>query len=658
MTSPGSGRRAGTAGLFVALGLAHLAFALWLNPPGYLTYDSGTYHLMAKTFASTGNFIIQNGHEEFPVPELAVAQTRVVAGHLVAQYPEFLSVLVYPLYVAFGYKGLLLLNALSFLGINALILKLAAVLFESRRIGILGMAIYSLATFAWEYSHSSYPHLSSSLFVLASYTLVAVAFKRRAASGGNGSSTAVLLAAGAGLLAGLAIGLRLDAAFAVPGLFLPLLFAESILIAELAALLIGFVPGLLFLAIVNSIKFDTFSPFSYGASGSLGYIGKVGFYLPISYLIGAVAALLLLWSRLPRARKPWVWKILAVGSLTIVLAFPTAVWHQVSKLADGTYQIAVDMRIRDLEIKEPGLARTPSGAMVYMGGVKKSLLQSCPYLAILPFVLFDAVRSRRRVRALAFLAIVPASYVLYFSYLKWHGSIALNMRYLNPILPFTSLMCAYAWQRLAKEISPRLAGIYGFTALVGLSILFVVSQPTLPQQEMLFLTAPLLLALGLVALEALRRLGWLPSLGKASVCYFLLTAAAWSGAMAFGRDYPASAALRASNLSQADVLGPYIQDHSLIVSDFVDSCWKLIDEVDDLLIATAAGGSAPSINGLIRFHLNQGRKVYLAYSPHTLRQHLAGGLADLFEVKELDSWQFDRRPPLLLFELGLKPQSP
>ena len=45
-----------TAPLLVAalLAVLHLSFSLGVNPPGYLTYDSGTYHYMAKTFAETG----------------------------------------------------------------------------------------------------------------------------------------------------------------------------------------------------------------------------------------------------------------------------------------------------------------------------------------------------------------------------------------------------------------------------------------------------------------------------------------------------------------------------------------------------------------------------------------------------------------------------
>ncbi|MEM7356960.1 MAG: hypothetical protein AAF657_39465, partial [Acidobacteriota bacterium] len=569
-----------------------------------------------------------------------------------------LSVLAYPLYRLFGYHGLLLLNALSFLAINGLIFVLGRTLFDSRRIGGLGVLVYSLATFAWEYSHTSYPHLSSTLFIVAAYTLIALAFRARQ-DGGTHRRT-ILLSAGAGLVAGLAVGLRLDAVFAIPGLFVPLLFAKTILFAELAALLAGLVPGFVFLSLSNAIKFGTYSPFSYGAPGE-GYVGNLHVYLPISLAGAAGVGLLLLWQRLPAEKRPILWKLGAAGGVLAVLVFHGAAWEFASRLAHGTYQIVVDLRIRDLHIKEPALSRTPSGTMVYLGSVKKSLLQSCPYLAILPFLLIDTVRSRRKLRALAFLAVAPACYVLYYSYLAWHGSIALNMRYLNPVLPFTSLLCAYAWHRLtesgsADRVSQRLAGFYGLAVLVGLLVVFVLTRPELPLQEMLFLDAPLILAAGIVALEAMRRLGWLPSLGRPAIAFLLLTAAAWSGAMAL-RDYPLSAAYRGANLYQADALRPHIEDHSLIVSDVVDSCWKLIDEVDDLLIASAAGGSARSLNGLIRFHLDQGRKVYLAYSPWRLQQHLAGGLSTYFDLRQIDAWHFKYRPRVMLFELSLKPSS-
>ncbi len=637
--------------LLLALVIAHLAFSFLVNPPGYLTFDSGTYHYMARTLATTGSFIVWNGYEEFPSPALEVAQLRINDAGLVAQYPEFLTVLGYPFYVAFGYHGLLLLNAVAFVGINVLIFSLARLLFQSRRIGYLAMAVYTFATFAWEYSQSSYPHLSSALFVLGSYYLVALSVKRRA--GGSWSKATLVLSAGAGLAAGLGVGLRLDAAFGIPGLFVPLLFAGRLMLAELAALVVGLAPGLLFLSIVNSIKFDTFSPFSYGAPG-YGYIGGIDWYIPVSLLAALLVACLLTLRCLPAAQKRKALIVLAGCLMLACLLQPAAAGDFVGKLADGAYQIAIDLRIRDLDLKEPALTRTHGGAMVYMDGVKKSLLQSCPYLVMIPFILVEAVRNRKHLDALVFLCIVPASFLIYFSYLAWHGSIALNMRYLNPILPFTSILSAYVWSNVASKISPRSAGFFGGTLLGGLCLLFAITEPTLRQQEVLFLTTPLLIAVAIGIFEIIRRLGLMSSVSGAVVCYLLLTAFAWSGAVAFGRDYPTSTKLRRANLILADAIRPYIRDDSLIVSDLTDSCWKLIDEVRDLRIADPLEDNYRSFDALVRFHLDHGRTVYMAYSRVKFAELAISGRAQGFKFRMLDRWTVLGRPELMLFEVRAK----
>ncbi len=633
--------------LLLLLAVVHLAFSLWINPPGYLTFDSGTYHYMARTLATTGGFVVQNGYEEFPSKALEVAQLRVNGGRLVAQYPEVLSVLNYPFYVTFGYPGLLLLNAVAFLGINVLIFALTRLLFGSAHVSYLAVIVYSFGTFAWEYSHSSYPHLSSTLFILASYYLLALAvIKRRA---GAGPGIAALCAAGAGLIAGLAVGLRLDSAFAIPGLFFSLLFAGRFLLSELAALAAGLAPGFLFLAVVNSIKFDTWSPFSYGVPSQGGV--DLSAYLPVSFAALFLLAVLLVLRYGPAAHRTRIVIALAAGLALAVLARPTTAWKFLSKMADGTFQLVVDLRVRDFDIEEPAQTRTDGGAVVYMGGVKKTLLQSCPYLVFLLFVLADAVRKRKDVESLVFLCLVPASFVAYYGYFAWHGSIALNMRYLNPALPFLAILSAHAWSSFGHRIAPLAAFLYSGALLIGLGFLFAITEPSLEEQEVLFLTTPLLIAGAISFFEILRRLGRLPSVAGMAVSYLLLTAFAWSGAVAFGQDYPTSTQLRRANLDLANVIRPHIRDDSLIVSDMTDCCWKLIDEVRDLRLADPLEDDYQSFDALVRFHLDRGRAVYLAYSPGKFEELFNSGRLNRFRFRMLGRWTFLGRPELALFEI-------
>ncbi len=82
-------------------------------------------------------------------------------GRLVSQYPEFLSLIAAPFYALFGFAGLMILNGLSFLGICALTWRMTGWFCEHRVAPFVATAVYAFATFAWEYTQSSYPHFSS-----------------------------------------------------------------------------------------------------------------------------------------------------------------------------------------------------------------------------------------------------------------------------------------------------------------------------------------------------------------------------------------------------------------------------------------------------------------------------------------------------------------
>lgn len=632
--------------VFAVLAAAHLAFSLFVNPAGPLTYDSGTYHFMVKNFAGTGSFIVENGYRDYPSPELEVAQLRISDDRLVSQYPELLTVLALPFYLSFGYQGLLIFNALSFLAITVLVFQLARQLFDSPGLGDLAAAIYALATFAWEYSHSSYPHLSSTLFILAAYTLAA-----RALAGGSATTGKPWFAAG--LCAGLAVGLRLDAAFAVPGLFLLLLLSRPLRVPPMLALVAGLAPGFVFLSLTNKVKFDSLIPFSYGVSAD-STIGNLGYYVPISIVGLAALVALFFVPRLPRTQRSKLGWWAAAGLAGATAIYHAGAWRLLSQFVDGTFQIVVDMRIRDLDLPEPSLMRTPGGAMVYIGGVKKSLLQSCSYLAIVPLLAFGS--GGHELRRLVLLAIVPVSFISYYGFLAWHGSVALNMRYLNPILPFTSILAALAWRRVEEQISPRLAALYGGVLFAALFVIFRWLSFPIPEQEFWFLTLPLVLAAALLLSEIARRLKWTPTLGGPLVGYLLLTSFAYSGAMAFGRDYPASARVRGTNLEIARALEPFIEDNALIFSNVVDICWGLMDHVDNLRIAHPEKDAFETFPGLAGFHLDHGRKVYMAYTPNELQTVGAGGHLEGLGARVINVWTTGGRPSLVLLELERRPE--
>ena len=600
------GEKAGLTAV-ACLVAAHLVVSLFVSPPGYLTMDDGMYHLMVRTFSRTGDFIVPNGYNEFPSRELVISLLKTSQGKLASQYPEFFTLAVYPFYRAFGFQGLLLVNALAFLGINLLIFRLGSLLLGSRGLGCLAAGIYTFATFAWEHSQSAIPHLSSTFLLLAGY--YAMVLGLREPSG----AAALRWFARAGMATGFAMGLRLDSAFVLPGLLVPLLFARPARLKGAAALAAGLAPGLLLLSGLNWLKFDTLNPFSYGRE-AWGYTSLSWYYLPVVLAGAAATTFALAWRRLSGEQRKRASRLLAAGA--VLGAISSLFWF--SRLADvarAVLQILVDLRFRDFDALEAHpVLRTARGAVVYFGNVKKALLQSCPYLVALLWPLMQRRRHREDAALVLPLYVVPLTYAAFFSYLAWHGGGVLNMRYFNPVLPFTSLLAAYVLVRLPYR--PRtVPGVAFFaSALVALFFLFRRVNP-LDIQEKIFLDGPLVLATLLLA--AMWRAGTQESAkasGKA-LAYLLLFAMAWSGAVGFSRDYLESARHRAMNWSAAEVMRPLVRDHSIIFTDRADMCWGLLDHVEELRIAEPWRDNYGDFAHLVRFHLDTGRSVYFLFSP-------------------------------------------
>ncbi|MEM8997866.1 MAG: hypothetical protein AAGF23_24005, partial [Acidobacteriota bacterium] len=596
------------------LAAAHLAFSLWGNEPGYLTYDSGTYHFMVKTLAETGGFVVDNGYGRLPSVELIVAQLRAPRDVLVAQYPEAYTFLALPFYWAMGYPGLLFLNALAFVAIVLVIYRLSMRLFGEPGLAFMAMAVYAFATYAWEWSHGVYPHLSSTLLLLVAVDGVAKLLFEEGAARRWGPALV------AGLLVGLAAGLRLDSIFVLPALTLPLLLAAPVRWRALGALGLGLVPGFVLLSVTNRAKFGTFNPFSYGIDGA-GTSSRLSHYMPAAVLGLGLCLALVIWRRRIGGRlsiegaeipglaglagdwRPWLAAVLSTGALAAAVA-PGVV----GTIAHGLFQIVVDMRTRP-EISEPALARSSGGAMVYMGGVKKSLLQSLPYLALLYVPLVAAWRGHRHGTRLLFLLFLPLPFIGVFGSLAWHGSVALNMRYLNPILPCTSILVAWLWCQM--EMRPGAGRAWTFAiAVFAVLCLGFAGPKSLSSQELLFLTLPLVLGAGLVALELAARFARAPR-AEQLLPWGLLVAFAFAGALTFSRDYPTSAAHRSQFMEVTRLVQPHLESPAIFFCDWADVMWGLLDEVDDIYLARPANDAYATFSALTDVHRADGRRAYL-----------------------------------------------
>ena len=614
----------------------HLAFSLFVNRPGYMTWDSGTYHIMVKTFADTGSFVIDNGYSELASPALLVGHLRAPRGFPVGQYPETYTLLTLPFYLVLGFRGLLFFNALCFVGIALLVYRLAVYLFGDRRLGIAALTIYSLSTFAWEWSHSTYPHLSSTLAILlAVYGVVMVLFPDRSTVDGPETDPSVedqarrwLPALGAGVAMGIAFGLRLDSIFVLPALLVPLLIARRVRWRAAAALLAGLTPGVLFLALVNKFKFDTYSPFSYGITDDRGTSSNLWHYLPIA-LLGVAFVVTL------GAVRWWLGKrdfkveleldrrhglMAAVASVLVAgVAFIVAP-ELVRRIVGGTYQLLIDMRVRPEKV-EPALTRGVGGEMIYMDGVKKAVLQSCPWLAMLPLALIAGFRKDEQRWRLAFLVFLTLPFIGVFCSLAWHGSIAMNMRYFNPALPSFAILAAWLWRRLRERPNMRVTwGLALASFLIFAWLLRRGIEGGISEQGLTQLSVSLGLAALLFGADLLSRVGSAQQQAARVAAHLLVVCFAFSAALHFTADYYISSKYRAHFGVVKNQIAPHIQTPALIFADATDALWALLEEKDDIILARPSNDDFDSLPALAHHHLAQGRNVYLHIEGKYLRE--------------------------------------
>jgi hypothetical protein len=597
--------------LLLALLAVHALVSTLGVVPGYLSIDEAIYHLTTRDLVATGGFGIRTGFEVLPSQELIHPFLSLHGGRVVSPYPYLFPTLAAPLYAAIGYRGLFVLNALAFVGAVLLLHALAKRLFRDPILALDAALLFVLATFAWEYSQAAWPHALALLFVIAALLLAVVALQ---VSGRAGA----LAALGAGLVAGLAPGVRLDAVLALPCVLLVLLFARPARLRAAALAAAGAAPGLALLAWTNSLKFGAPNPLSYG--------NPFGALMLETYLRGAGVAAVgvaVAWAltreraRLHVARHRRALAVALVAGSAALLALP-----EVRKVARWTWSLAVDLRTIDADRLARWVPRTEGGGVVYLEAQKHALLQSLPWLAILLVLLL-----RRRDRpsgeggALALLALVPAATLAECGLWGYDGGLCLNMRFMLPALPFLSILGVYAARELARHWGGVPHGGRLWLGAVAGGVAFLIlwrdaGTPALLERPIL--AAPLWLAAALVALLAAGE--WLTGerarrLARQGAWFALAAAVTWSGLVAFLHDYPHHWRRRAMNWSVGGEALQRVPASSLVLlSDFPDPFMRLI-EGRDVLLAFPFEDGTRDFPWVLDSALAGGRKVFAVLSP-------------------------------------------
>ncbi len=607
--SSGTRRWAIAGGLCLLLILGQMAVTAKIAVPGFLVIDEVIYEWMARDLNATGGVALQTGFAQIPSPELYHhLHMRTHSGKVYAQYPQLFPLLAAPLVGALGLYALIILNSVAFAGVVGLCWALAWELFGDARRAAAACVILVFGTFSWEYSQHAWPHSVATLFSTAALFL---AFRGLQSRGRK----AVLLALGAALVAGVGVGIRLDVVFVLPCIVLPFVFASPVRLREVLSVLAGAAPCLVALGAVNSIKFGTWNPFTYGPAAV-----DSSQHLPVGLMafLAAFAAVAWVLTR-PSFRLNPRRRLQALGFLIVVVVSVLAVSPAVrGALATHTRTLAAflaDLRLLPFDQPMPAMERSPSGAVMYMGSYKKALLQSTPYLAVLLLPLLEVMRSPSRSWKLAYLLQLPIVTAVGLTAFSFHGGLCLNMRYFLPIFPLTSILVVWVVSELARTARLRLTVVVlGLAATAAATIaVAVVSAPfDGGVGEVLNLGTPLVLALAIavasVAVACARR-G--PRMWPARAAVSLVAAGiAWSGVVAFAYDLPRHRQQRINNLEVGQRVFEQVPAHALFfTAPYIDPFMKLIER-SDVVIALPAEDAMKDLPRLVENALATGRRVF------------------------------------------------
>lgn len=601
----------------IAILLLAIAMVSALTGAGYFSIDEVTYHLMVKNLSDGHFYEILNGYHEFQSPAFNSALLVEREDFLVAQYPAFYAFIAFPFYWLFGLGGLFILNALCFVGVLTVTYAIAEHFSKDKTVALLSCFLLGAASFLADYAIAAWPHAVSCLcLMIAFWSLIkSGVFEEQGVS-----ASSWLLLSGAFL--GIALGLRYDAVFMLPVLALPLLLQRPFKIVPVLALALGVLPSLILLSISNWYKFEEMIPFSYGrSSGSLASSS----YLPFLFLAIAGMLFLVLFP-LKHFKKFLAACCIAVFALLLFSQTIRSIFFQ---LCHGGFQLLVDFRIRDLDKLEPALTRGPTGSMIYLGSVKKSLLQSLPWFPLVFLPLIPLIRSKDKPFDTFTLSLyLPiACFIVPYAFFAWHGGMSLNLRYWIPMLPFVAIITASAWTKLFPLTgTPYLRRSTNLLVVVVLIATFAFSflatptgllshEGTLRLQEIVFLNLPLVLSGAFVFFLIIYSLKLLPNTGISQAATWLLfvSCVTWSIGTTFFYDLPRSSLVRKVNYVTADMIAPHLNNDSLLITDLADATFGVI-ESKNVRIANPTRNDFADFNQLAKAYLEKGTPVYALFS--------------------------------------------
>lgn len=504
--------------------------------PGVFTIDENNY--LSTVLSLRAGRVTLPGTEGLTPSRMlayfdpAVLSRKAPASPVASTAPPLYAFLALP-FAALGWRGLIGLNALAFLISGTLVFRLARSQATEAATPWLALGTFLLAGHSIEYAQGVWPHMLSVALTLGGVCLAARARK----------DAALWVSAAAGLLCGIATGVRYQNLVLSAAVGAGILLASRRRVSKAVAFGLGFLVPLAACSLLNHERLGSWNPVSKGPGWMSLDAGKT-FSNPVFEAAAFLATKVVDYSLHPAPRDP-------------ATAMPWEVPY------------------------------APTGAFVYFGGLKKAWLQSSPWLllALVSLVALSAGRgaSERRREARALLAVV-GTVLAFFAAAGFSriDGVCFNQRYFLELVPLAAV--AFAWGAEGRSLAARpvVAGSLLGALLAAVPLSFDSYSEV--RHHILF-RAPLILALLLVV-------AWHVAgrTGRGQIAWPLLVGACLSYALVvhLGDDVEASRVARRmkwqlrtrvaegipkdpaalfARWGQAEPFGPLQLDHDLVILD-------------------------------------------------------------------------------------------
>lgn len=467
-------------------------------------------------------------------------------------------------FVSLGWRGLIFINTLAFAATALFVFALA------RRYGTrphtrwVALALYGLGGFAWEYAQGMWPHMLS---VALTTGAVWLALRSR-------DEDRLALGALAGTLLGVAAGIRYQNIVFAAAVGLGVLIWSRRRVFAGASFAAGVAAPVAVTSLINHARLGTFNPISKG-TGYLS-VGTAGDRPVTSALLGKLTTL---WARV--------------------------VDYSVHPPFEGAHG-------RSAMPKDPD-----TGVFVIVGGLKKALLQSAPWIAIalVTLVLVWTSRGSARLaggadkeRAIKSLAIPALAVLALFAWagLERHDGWSFNQRYLLELVPLFAVTVALVVDGWELDHQPLVIGGALGVALAAVPVVATIPEHWFRQRVIMFV--PLVLAASLV-------LAWLGTGARTERLRVALLAACvgWALVIHVGDDMQAARGLRDFNGFQRRAIAEHLPDEPaalLAIAPQKEALCPLQLDHDLVMIDPSADG-ARDTGRLTDELLTKGRRVFV-----------------------------------------------